>query len=106
MSPLVSLVLQNPYLPFVCQASAGLFSRIRSKLSMLCLCKMDILSRGEGAAPTTIKPRQDDQHRIRSEEIDERKCTLSVYGTAKNLRPGQQCVYPSEVSLPDLTKIT
>ncbi len=48
-----------------------------------------------------IKPRQDDQHWIHSEQPDKRKCTV-LYGMAENLCPSKQCSYPMEVSLPDI----
>jgi hypothetical protein len=56
--------------------------------------------------PVTINLWQDDQHCVHSKQKDERKCTV-LYGREKNFCPpqqSQQCLYPLEVSLPELNK--
>jgi hypothetical protein len=41
----------------------------------------------------TIKLREDDQHRIYSAQIDERKCTTVLHDTEKNLWPDYSSVF-------------
>ncbi len=55
-----------------------------------------------------MKPRQDDQHRIDSEQVDERKCTvLFTVQYGEKIVALDSNVVPVEVSffLPDVTKI-